>query len=447
MTWGRARSGEGLALREGGDGGSVGGPAMKLAPLLLGVSAAANVVLVAVVVHHAAPVFTMEDGAKSFASWTEARSAIAVERAGGRSEAEERGAGDVTAWAAVNAGELKDVVARLRAAGFPTTAIRAIVWARLQEDDESRLNGLFLGVEEPPYWQAGSRNLDPKVMAAFRQIREEQSRIVKELLGSDGLEEHPWTRFQQRRMFGDIPADKAEALQQIVRDYNELRSEIYAEANGLIMPEDREKIRYLETEMRSDVARVLDPRELENYELRSSSIANTLRSQLATFQPTEEEFRTLFRVAQAVEAELGGVPGAMTQEETRRRIAAINERAKQVLAPDRYAAFEQAMEPRYSALNRIAARYELPPAVVPQVYSVQQDIQRRAGEMRSLAPAQRAPAAAALAQEAATRIAPLLGGPGFEAYRVYGGQWIEALTRGAGGNTTPMPPVGGTGKR
>lgn len=414
---------------------------MKIIPLVLGVSVAANAALVAVV---------MQRGPGGVTKGEAMRVEMASEARGGNGAAEGAatggggavGAAGISRWEALNAGDHEEVVARLRAAGYPVAAIRAILGTRLQDEFEARQRALFEGVEESPYWRTGMRTVDPKTMAAFRELREEQVRRMKELLGPDGIEEHPFTRFQQKRMFGDIPADKAEALQRVMSDYGELRSQIFADANGLIMPEDREKIRYLESEMRSDVARILDPVELENYELRSSSIAHTMRAQLATFQPTEEEFRTLFHVAQAVDAEMGGLQGAMGQEETRKRIAAMNERAKQVLPPERYAAFEQAMDPRYGSLNRIAARYELPTEVVPQVYSVQQDIQRRAGELRTLPPAQRAAPMAALVQEANTRIAPLLGERGFEAYKVYGGQWMEALTRGAGGgNAGRMAPV------
>jgi hypothetical protein len=51
---------------------------------------------------------------------------------------------------------------------------------------------------------------------------------------------------------------------------------------------------------------------------------------------------------------------------------------------------------------------------------------------QSLAPDERTKQLAALAQEATTKISPLLGTRGFEPYKQYGGYWIQSLT--------PRPP-------
>jgi hypothetical protein len=302
--------------------------------------------------------------------------------------------------------------------------------ARLQEQLDARRKQLMEGVQDEPYWQTGrSMNFSAKLMAAQREFYHEQTRMLRELLGEDAVQDDEFARYWRQRQFGEISPQKAEDLQRIVSDYNELRHDVYVRSNGMLLPEDREQISFIERSMREDLAASTTPQELEAYELRSSTTASALRSQLTTFQPTEEEFRALFHVAKSVEEQFGTSQGAIPPEERQKRQAALNEQAKTILSPERYAAFEQAMDPRYGSLNRIAARYELPATVVPQVYQVQQDLQRRAGELRALPADKRAAALVELAQEATTRIKPLLGERGLEAYKLYGGQWIEGLTQ------------------
>ncbi len=64
---------------------------------------------------------------------------------------------------------------------------------------------------------------------------------------------------------------------------------------------DREKLALLNRERRADLERVLTPEELFEYDLRQGPTAMRLRSQLAAFQPTEEEYRAIFTVQHALD--------------------------------------------------------------------------------------------------------------------------------------------------
>ncbi|ACB74274.1 hypothetical protein [Opitutus terrae] len=342
-----------------------------------------------------------------------------------------------TRWRDLGTGSLEELVTRLRAEGCPSWLLRSIVGYRLHEDYAARQRALVAGIKEPPYWTGNRFGLDPQFMSAYRQLRQEESERMKELLGEDADREGPTGDYYRRRQFGDVSPQKAEQMQQIAQDYNELRSQIFTEANGLLMPEDRQKMAYLEKEMRGDLAQILTTTELENYELRSSSTAQTLRQQLTTFKPTEDEFRALFRAARSTEDQFGATTGVTSAEQMQQRQAAFLQAASGSLTPERLAALTQATDPRYNMINRVVARYELPTTIVPQIAAVQQDIQRRAGAIRanrSLSGADRASQMTGLAQEATATLQPLLGEKGFEAYKQYGGSWMRMLT--------PTPPTG-----
>ncbi len=109
----------------------------------------------------------------------------------------------------------------------------------------------------------------------------------------------------------------------------------------------------------------------------------------------------------------------------------------------RNAEFVQATDPRNSMLNRIVARYDVSPAVVPQVSAVQQEFQQRAIALRSLPATERAVQGQALATEAAAKLTTLLGPRAYEAYKDYGGQWVQSLATPfiPSSRATPSPPV------
>jgi hypothetical protein len=269
-------------------------------------------------------------------------------------------------------------------------------------------------------------------MADLRQISREQTELMKQLLGPDGYLGSDETAAYQKRMYGDLARDKLDQMQSITSDYNELRQQIYQGANGVLLPEDRQKLDLIEKEQRADMAKLLTPEELENYDLRSSNTANTLRSQLGTFKPTEEEFRAIFKATRAAEDQFGSLTNAGGNYDQLKQIqAAALENAKAVLPPDRFADLKQAVDPAYQQINRLVARLDLPATASTEVVAVQQDIQKRAGTVRSdksLSADQRTVQLTALAQEASTKVSTALGGDrGLEAYKQYGGQWLQNI--------------------
>jgi len=337
-------------------------------------------------------------------------------------------------WSGLQGSDLTTLVEKLRAAGFSPAMIRAIVAARIQEQFSARRKALVSQQEEQPYWKVRQRYFtDPKTMSALRDLGREQSNLLKQLLGPDGGSDSEEMLASQRRQFGDLPRSKVDQLQTIISDYGELRGQIYATANGVMLPEDREKLQLLEREQHTDLAALLTPQELENYELRSSSTANNLREQLTLFNPTEDEFRSLFKLQQAFDEKYGSAGTVTSAEQYRQRQTAQKElidQVKTVLTPDRAETYRQATDPSAQMINRLVTRLELPASAATQVMTVQQDITKRASVVRAdktLAPEVRNMQLTALAQEANTKLTATLGARGLEAYKQFGGQWVQSL--------------------
>ena len=329
--------------------------------------------------------------------------------------------------------DLPTMIARLRAAGFPPSVIRSIVAAEIGDRFVARRKELTAAQSVNPYWKGQIfSSYDPKMTAALRALNREQSDLVKQLLGPDASPASDLMHAVMAGRFGNLPPEKIDQLQSILTDYGEMRSQIYSTTNGVMLPEDRTKLALLDKEQHVDLSALLTPQELEEYNLRNSSTASQLRSQLALFNPTEDEFRAIFKIQQTLDDQFGSTM-TMTMEQRRQYMEAQKQILPQfqaVLAPDRFAAFQQAVDPAYQQINRLVARLDLPPETSTQVVALQKDIQQRAmsAQMaRDATPDQRAAQLIVLNQEATAKLTQALGARGFEAYKANGGYWLQML--------------------
>ena len=423
---------------------------MKLPVALLVASVAVNAAVITLY-------FKQSSGTPSAGSSTAA--ARAEKSAGSMASAAPVPSADSTAaqttqfaksWSELQAGDLKTLPERLRAAGFPPSMIRAIVAAQVNEQFSARRKELLGNQAEQPFWKnQRSGMMDPKIMTALRDLGKEQMALMKSLLGENapGNDEiNAW----QRRQFGNLAPEKLTQLQSINTDYSELQQEIYAKANGVFLPEDREKLAYLEKEKLADIAKTLSPQEFEEFQLRSSNTANQLRGQLGSFNTTEAEFRALYRAAAAIDEKYGtaGPFGPRNPGDYQNRQADMLAQAKAVLTPERFADYKLATDPQSRQVSSLVARLELPPATTQQVVSLQQDFQNRQRALmtnRALTPADRTAQQAALLQEATAKLSATLTPRGLEAYKQNGGQWLDMLKprpAAPSGMTTPAIPPG-----
>ena len=338
-----------------------------------------------------------------------------------------------TTWSTLQHSDLTTLVARLRAAGFPPYVIRRIISDQLGQEFTKRYADLMKQLFDRPYWKdSAGGSFDPKILSAMRAASKEYADTLKSLVGEDPDADNSASAYQKRR-YGDLPKAKIEQLQAIEADYSDLTMQVQSGTHGIWLPEDQAKLALLDKEKLADFAKVLTPQELEEYNLRSSSTAGQMRSTLATFNPTEAEFRALFKFQSALDEQYPKPMGSYTSEQMAPRQAAEKQLQPQIqalLGPDRYADYQLATDPKYQQVNRLVARLELPASTSVEVVNVQENIQKQATALRrdrTLTPDDRNAQIAALAQQAQTQLTAALGSSGYEAYKDYGGYWLQNL--------------------
>lgn len=411
---------------------------MKPLPVLIALSLAANAALLAVLSLRATG-----SGSGSSSPSDSSRHASASGSFAGRNAAS---AVDPKLWADLSSSEYSAQIARLRAAGFPEIVVRAIITAEIQTSFAARRKALSPPSAHQPYWQ-NPPPTDRKLAADLRALALEQNKLLSSLFDGPDLYANVLGSLSERRQNAGLPAAKIDQIARVKRDYNEMRADIMA--GGTLLPEDRAKMVLLDKEQRADIATLLSPRELEDYDLRTSSTAMQMRSSLGSFNPSEAEFRTIYKLQTELNERFPatGLSAATAVDMMRQRGEAqtqINAQIQAALGPERGADYARSTDYNYQAIDRVAQRLDLPKTAAIEAWTVQKDIQARARALQldqDLTPETRSAQLAALSAEATTKFTTALGPRGFEVYQQNGGAWLQTLqprpagARGGGGMT------------
>jgi hypothetical protein len=289
-----------------------------------------------------------------------------------------------------------------------------------------------------PWWRPLWGSDGAKLIAARQRLRREEDDVVNALLGPN-IEPPEWATASRRYRYGDMPPATLAELDRINADYAELTNEIKQRAQGLFLREDREKLLFLARQAHTDVAQMLTPEQLFEYDIRSSPEGWWLREITSGMDVSEDEFRKLFKVRSVFSSRFSDGQYELMSAEDRAAFAKLepemNEQIRGVLTPERFAEYELKTSPEYRQTEGLVRRLALPAEATATIVNVQRELTKRAEAIRAdaaLSPAARTSQIGALADEAVARLTPTLGDDGMKAYRQGGaGNWMNRLQQPA----------------
>ncbi len=345
-------------------------------------------------------------------------------------------------WSGLEPGNPATLLADLRRAGFPRKIADAVATAEIRAQFDPRRKALDLKEPDRPFWEAEVQ--DPKMRAARQEITREEEQAIKNLIGSDFYRDDDYAATLQRR-FPGLSADKLAQLENLCTQRNQQVAELYATLRGDSAEVDKQLGR-AEAEFdkaeRAQRAGILNPEELRDYDLRMSPAASVLRNGLSGFNPTEEEFQALYNLQAAFMDRLGP-PSSATREDILQAQQGLGEQIQAALGDERYADYKRSMNESYQQTFRLVTRLNLPAETANEVWAIQQDVQPRMSRLQNndeLSTAETAQQLTALADETKARITAALGDRGFEAYRQYGGSWMQGFQRPGFHGVRVSPP-------
>ncbi len=313
---------------------------------------------------------------------------------------------------------------KLNALNLPEPLRIALIRAQVDRAFGPRYRAL----NPPPknYWESPDyfRNTTKERLTLNR----EKEALLKKLLGDAYLPANPVSSSDHKLSF--LSADKAARVRSINDDYRELAAETQDNFLSPRLPEDKAARDLLAREQRADLADILTPAELLDYDLRHSPVAGSLRRDLSAFEPTEAEFKALFSLTRAgfekngVNPDLGALNSAnyfLARSQLEQSSAT---EAKTLLGEARYNDLIRSRDRSYQTLHQIGQRYNLPQATVIAADHLRKAYETRTNQVMN-DPANREPqkraeaiiATKAIVDEAEAKFVELLGPSGAQVFK------------------------------
>ena len=344
-------------------------------------------------------------------------------------------------WSRVEAGDYKQYIANLRAIQCPEATIRDIIIS-----DVLRTFGRRRAALQAPrsreFWKTESQWPGGE-QGFYRQTRElenEQRALLKELFGGDlgkEVQQVRGTPDWRGRSLAYLPEEKRETVFAIQEKYQDLRREVLRQGReGALSPEGVARLEDLVAKQSRELASLLTPQELEEYELRHHEISQRLRSDLAAFRPTEQEFRALFRLTKEGEnlrpAAIGNPNAGRDQPPLSGAPKDLEPRIRAALGEPRYAEFRRGQDWEYRSLARLVEENGLPREAAVKVYDMKTAVEEQKLQVsrnQTLTSEQRRAALQAIGVETDRALRAVLGDQAYQSYKRRHGSWIPNVPR------------------
>ncbi len=340
-------------------------------------------------------------------------------------------------WGRVASEDLEILARRLRASGMPRRLRDALLTGLIEERYHERLDRVRNGDASPNYWQRGGA-MTPERLESYLALKRERDDLIRDVTGTDPRDS-PVRLAVAQRVYGLADVAKVSALSVIDSDYESLLSAY--RVNGFITKSDQAAVALIERERAADLAELLPPGELFEYQLRRSDAALQLKRELTYFKPTEEEYRQLFPLFQTFSAAYpAGNTFSFNQPKGSAESAARSDLVHALsdqLGPARAQELALALNPTNPINNAFVARVGLPLTTAGRLNDIQSTY---SGLMSNMASArQQDPAAQQAVRDQATvtlrEMETLLGADTLALYRDTVGTWVRGFDQLA------APPV------
>lgn len=328
--------------------------------------------------------------------------------------------------------DFRQLAADLRAAGFPPRLIATFV-RNLYLQEAVRRSPLA----EAPFWQRRGIESSKEMQDLYRSTYTK----VAPLLGPDGRPSLLLDPITRTRQYGTLPDAKIDAIAAIERDYGDMTSDVFRSIENTGFNSDsfraqQEQTKLLEAEKLADLAKVLTPAELVEYQRHNSDSARAVARAVSSFDITEAEFNALFDARRAHDAvNPPATSGVVTMEMQTQRLAATNAyyaAARTTLGDDRFYTLLENTDGAYRNLRQTLAQFPgVTPAAAYTAFTLRNELTSAMAAFRNTRPSPEQ--IQSLYSEINTRLDSALGPDAAKAFRntPYGRQFTPPTIRPA----------------
>lgn len=203
-------------------------------------------------------------------------------------------------WSSIQSDDVARYASNLRAAGVPEVTLRDIILAEIDRQYAQKKREVLAGlVVNRDYWKVDgqSSTAGPEITGRLQELAKEKESLIRTILNLEtdqrtfakafnpqDVEEEVATKWSY------VSSDKRERLKDLTIAF---RREL---PEGVGIDWNNPHWQAAEQAYEAKVQELLSAEELETHQLRYSNLASRLRMELQEFQPTEAEFRSIFRL-------------------------------------------------------------------------------------------------------------------------------------------------------
>ncbi|AHF93038.1 hypothetical protein OPIT5_25345 [Opitutaceae bacterium TAV5] len=323
---------------------------------------------------------------------------------------------------------------------FPPETIWSLVTAHVNRRHSDRLENYTL--REPP--RTGNWWLTPPQDRLARNIDQTSDRLALDNEIEDeldtllaGIPRPPSPPPSPQDPAAWLSPEKARLVKRINADYSTPIARLRLASGGpgeIRLPGDDEKLALLREEQKRDLAAVLTPDELAEYERRSSFRTQLhLWHHLQGFTASEEEFRRIFDLQKTCD-DAFPTYNSGTQAERQAAEKQLKTDLRAALGDERYELYQRAATMDYTLAQAAARRLALPAGTAETLYALREPTAataRAVDRMEGLTLEEKKDAVRQIARETRQKVADLLGEDGAKTYFEKGGmRWLKHLESG-----------------
>jgi hypothetical protein len=346
-------------------------------------------------------------------------------------------------WSQLESPDYRQYIANLRAIGCPEVTLKDIIMTDVMRLYAQRRGQYEHNGREFKFWETDEKRILKQTQLEERekqlaQINKELPAVLRELLGINyerEMKKYFVDSDEDNRRLSFLSGDKRERLLALRDQFEGKRESVtYNLTNGPATPGDIDRLREIDKEQEEALSGLLSPEEKEEYQLSMSPTADHLRKELIGFNPTETEFRDLFRRQQAIDSAYAYED---MSDPTVRAAKAADEQSmmsdvKAGLGPERATALDKAKDTDYQTVSLLTERFDLPAETSQAIVDMRQaaeDEKKLLLANKDISPERLEVALKAIEAETEKAARETLGDQAYAQYSQSAG-WIKSL----GGN-------------
>jgi hypothetical protein len=338
-------------------------------------------------------------------------------------------------WEEVESADYVTYIKNLREIGCPETTIRDIIVADVDQHYAHRKSEQTV-TNDFEWWRSEpNTNELQRISEQVAALDEERRLLLNRLLGPDW--DKPDVELAAPIMSGIILAgpvlgELPEEAKRTVYDIAErakTRRDAYLDAQRQLgLPLSSAEMARMRQEMRSELAQVLNPEQMEEFLLRYSETAEQMRQEFRGLELTPDEFRSIFRFRDPMEQEaalLGQERNPSVEERLRTLRAQVDSEVQRLIGEERHFYYKLTQDPIFRDTQVRAEEAGVSPEVLYPLYQINRETEVERNRIRNdpaLSTDQRIEALAQVQADQQMALRRLLGDEGLQ-------RWLQLQER------------------